>query len=297
MTKTQRPAASKTEYKRMMQKPIPALLLSLALPTMGSMLVTSIYNLADTFFVAQLGVEASGAVGITFSLMALIQAAGFTLGMGGGSLISLRLGKRQVREAGQIAGASFYLSLLCGLLIASIAFWREPFLRLLGASDTILPHAVSYSLYIFIAAPFLTGSLCLSHLLRAEGKTARALCGIAIGGFLNIALDPLLLRPLGIQGIALATLLCHPFIHISHREKYAFSSLFRLSFLRAYFPDRISLFTAPGTRSRFRHFAQPPCQPLWRYSRHRYVYRRQNFYDCFHPYARIRPGSAAAHRL
>lgn len=207
MTKTQSPAASKAEYKRMMQKPIPGLLLSLALPTMGSMLITSIYNLADTFFVARLGVEASGAVGITFSLMALIQAAGFTLGMGGGSLISLRLGKRQVHEAGQIAGASFYLSLLCGLLIASIAFWREPFLRLLGASETILPHAVSYSLYIFIAAPFLTGSLCLSHLLRAEGKTARALLGIAVGGFLNILLDPLLLQPLGIQGIALATLL------------------------------------------------------------------------------------------
>lgn len=199
--------SGKAAYRRMMQKPIPALLLSLSLPTMAGMLITSIYHLADTFFVAQLGVEASGAVGITFSLMALIQAVGFTLGMGGGSLISLRLGKRQAKEASLIASTSFFLSLLCGLLITAILFFQEPFLRLLGASETILPHAVSYSLYIFIAAPFLTGALCLSHLLRAEGQTASALKGIAAGGLLNILLDPLLMNPLGIQGIALATLI------------------------------------------------------------------------------------------
>lgn len=198
---------SRSEYKRMMQWPIPGLLLSLALPTMGSMLVTSIYNLADTFFVARLGVEATGAVGVTFSLMALIQAIGFTLGMGGGSLISLQLGKRQNQQANQIAATSFYLSLLFGLFVTVILFWRTSFLRLLGASESILPYAAEYSVYIFIAAPLLTGSLCLSHLLRAEGKTAAALKGIAVGGALNITLDPILISPLGIQGVALATLI------------------------------------------------------------------------------------------
>ena len=198
-------AASKAEYQRMMHWPIPKLLLSLSLPTMGSMLITSLYNLADTLFVSRLGTQATGAVGITFSLMALIQAIGFTLGMGGGSLISLQLGRKAVRCASDIASVSFALALLCGLLVATGIFWRAPIMCLLGATESILPYALDYSFFIFLAAPLMTGALCLTHLLRAEGKTAHVLIAIAFSGLLNILLDALLVAPLGVRGISLAT--------------------------------------------------------------------------------------------
>ena len=201
--------AASTEHDRMMHAPIPRLLLSLALPAMGSMLVTSAASLVDSLTVSSLGTEATGAVGICFSLMACIQAVGFTLGMGGGSLISLQLGKQDVNAASRIARTSFFTSILCGVVIACGLFWRTPILRLLGASDAILPLASRYSVYIFLAAPFLTGLLCLSHLLRSEGKTGWALLGIATAGLLNMALDPLLVNVLDVQGISLATLISH----------------------------------------------------------------------------------------
>ena len=199
----------KSEHDRMMHAPIPRLLLSLALPSMASMLITSAASLVDSLTVSSLGTEATGAVGICFSLMACIQAVGFTLGMGGGSLISLQLGEKDVAAASRIASVSFFTAILSGLIIACGIFWRTPILRLLGASDAILPLASEYSVYIFLAAPFLTGLLCLSHLLRAEGHTGRALTGIAAAGLLNMALDPLLVGPLGVQGISLATLISH----------------------------------------------------------------------------------------
>lgn len=200
---------AKSEHDRMMHAPIPRLLLSLALPSMASMLITSAASLVDSLTVSSLGTEATGAVGICFSLMACIQAVGFTLGMGGGSLISLQLGEKDVAAASRIASVSFFTAILSGLIIACGIFWRTPILRLLGASDAILPLATEYSVYIFLAAPFLTGLLCLSHLLRAEGHTGRALTGIAAAGLLNMALDPLLVEPLGVQGISLATLISH----------------------------------------------------------------------------------------
>ena len=200
---------AKSEYDRMMHAPTSRLLLSLALPSMASMLITSAASLVDSLTVSSLGTEATAAVGICFSLMACIQAVGFTLGMGGGSLISLQLGEKDVAAASRIASVSFFTAILSGLIIACGIFWRTPILRLLGASDAILPLASEYSIYIFLAAPFLTGLLCLSHLLRAEGHTGRALTGIAAAGLLNMALDPLLVGPLGVQGISLATLISH----------------------------------------------------------------------------------------
>lgn len=201
--------SSSAEHDRMMHAPIPRLLLSLALPAMASMLITSAASLVDSLTVSSLGTEATGAVGICFSLMACIQAVGFTLGMGGGSLISLELGRQNVAAASRLARTSFLTSILCGLLIACGIFWRTPILRFFGASDAILPLASRYSVYIFLAAPFLTGLLCLSHLLRSEGHTGRALFGIATAGLLNMILDPLLVCVLDVQSISLATLISH----------------------------------------------------------------------------------------
>lgn len=198
---------SKDTHETMTQGPIPRVLLSLALPTMASMLMTSIYQIADTFYVASLGTQATAAVGITFALTSLIQAVGFTLGMGGGSLISLSLGKQEKERASQIASTSFYLALLLGIGIALALGARDPILTLLGANDQILPYARDYSFFLFLSAPLFTGSLCLSHLLRSEGHTGYVMRAIVSSGLLSLVLSPLLMRFLGIQGISLATLL------------------------------------------------------------------------------------------
>lgn len=204
-------SSARAEHRRMTQEPIPRLLPSLALPVMGSMLFTSLYNLADTYFIAGLGADAISAVGLLFPAAALIQAAGFTLGMGGGSLISLQLGQKQQQKASQIASASFLCSILCGLLIASGLFWQEPLLRFLGATDASLPFAADYSFFLLLSAPFSTGSLCLSHLLRAEGKTFHVLIAVTLSSLLGILLDALLPSVLGIRGISLSTLLSQAF--------------------------------------------------------------------------------------
>ena len=196
-----------SEYDRMSKAPVPRLLLSLALPAMSSMLLTSLCSLVETFLVADMGAESTAAVGVVFPLSALIQATGFTLGMGGGSLISLYLGKSQVDDASHIAATSFYLSLLVGILIAACLFWQDPLLQLLGAGDAVLPNAKAYSFFLFLAAPFMTASFCLSHLLRGEGKTLTALKAAAVSSSVFLLLAYLLRNWIGIQGISLATLL------------------------------------------------------------------------------------------
>lgn len=101
-------AADQAQYEKMTQTPVSKLIVSLAIPTTISMLVTSIYNMADTFFVSQLGTSATGAVGIVFSLMAIIQAVGFTLGMGAGSNISRLLGQQKQKDANVIGSTAFF---------------------------------------------------------------------------------------------------------------------------------------------------------------------------------------------
>ena len=106
------------QYKKMTETPIPKLILGLAAPTILSMLITSIYNLADTFFVGQISTSASGAVGIVSSLMAIIQALGFTLGHGSGTIISRSLGSRNTDAATRFASTSFFTALAVGVVLA-----------------------------------------------------------------------------------------------------------------------------------------------------------------------------------
>jgi putative MATE family efflux protein len=192
----------------MTETPIGPLIASLAAPTIVSMLVTSIYNMADTFFVSKLGTSASGAVGVVFSLMAIIQAVGFTLGMGSGSWISRLLGARRDEAANEVASSGFFASIAFGLLLAAfgVAF-IAPLMRVLGATDTILPYARDYGAYILLAAPVMTASFVLNNLLRGEGRAKLAMFGIAAGGVLNVLLDPLFIFGfgLGIAGAAVAT--------------------------------------------------------------------------------------------
>lgn len=196
------------QYEKMIQTPIPKLVTSLAVPTMAAMLVTSIYNVADAYFVSRLGTQASGAVGIVFSLMAVIQAVGFTVGMGAGSVISRHLGEKDMQTAQKTASCALLVSVVSGLVLAAAGIcFLEKLMVLLGASETILPYAADYARYILYVAPVMTVSFVLNNLLRAEGKTKYSMVGIGLGSILNIALDPLFIFVLkwGIRGAAIAT--------------------------------------------------------------------------------------------
>lgn len=198
------------QYVKMTKTPVSKLITSLAIPTIISMLVTAIYNMADTYFVSQLGESASGAVGIVFSLMALIQAVGFTLGMGAGSWISRLLGEQNKELADTVASSGFYTSILLGLLISIVGIaFINPFMKILGATQTILPYAIDYGRLILIAAPIMSASFVMNNILRAEGKAKFAMIGLTTGGILNIFLDPLFIFvfDMRITGAAVATAL------------------------------------------------------------------------------------------
>ena len=201
---------SALQFRRMTETPIPQLVLSLAAPTILSMLITSIYNLADTFFVGQISTSASGAVGVVSSLMAIIQALGFMLGHGAGTIISCSLGSRDTTAATRFASTSFFTALVFGVVLAVAGLGTLPhFMMLLGSTETILPHACAYARPILIAAPLMISSLVMNNILRYEGKASFAMIGLVTGGVLNIALDPLFMFVfgLGTAGAGIATAL------------------------------------------------------------------------------------------
>lgn len=197
-------------YRKMTETPVSRLICRLAVPTIISMLVSAIYNTADTFFVSQLGTSAAGAVGIVFSIMAIIQAIGFTIGMGAGNILSRQLGARKDEEATVTASSGFAFALVLSVILAAagIAF-RPQIMRILGATETILPYAEAYASYIFLGCPVMCLSFVMNNYLRAEGKAFYGMIGITTGGLLNIALDPLFIFTFGFgtAGAAMATAL------------------------------------------------------------------------------------------
>jgi putative MATE family efflux protein len=201
---------AESRFFRMTNEPVKKLIVTLAGPTMVSMMVTAIYNTADTFFVSQLGTSASGAVGVVLSLMAMIQAIGFTLGVGSGNCVSRMLGQKNQKRAEQAAATGFFGALLLGLLLAVFGnLYIDSLVRMLGATDTILPYARDYARYILIGAPYMAGSFVLNNILRGQGSAFYAMLGIGTGGILNILLDPIFIFVFGwgISGAAIATIL------------------------------------------------------------------------------------------
>ena len=197
-----------SQYEKMTTWPIPKLVITLGIPTTISMLVTNIYNMADTYFVSELGNSASGAVGVVFGLMAIIQAFGFMFGHGAGSIIARKLGQKDNHSASVFASLSIMACLIVGTLIAILGLiFINPFMRLLGSTDTILPYARDYGMYILISAPLTMTSFALNNILRYEGKAFFAMIGLTIGGVLNIIVDPILIFGLdmGIAGAGLST--------------------------------------------------------------------------------------------
>ena len=192
----------------MTAEPVGKLLLVLSVPTVISMMVTNIYNLADTAFVGSLGTSQSGATGIVFGFMAILQAVAFMCGQGAGSVMSRRLGEKKLEEACEYASTGFFLSLFLGFLIAVGSFvFLTPLLYLLGSNATIEPYARTYISYILLAAPCFTSSLTMNNLLRYEGKAKLGTAGLMTGAVLNIGLDIVLMfgLRLGIAGAGIAT--------------------------------------------------------------------------------------------
>ncbi len=198
------------QYEKMTKTPIPRLVISLGIPTTISMLVTNIYNMADTFFVGQLGTSASGAIGIVFGFMSIIQAFGFMYGQGAGSIISRRLGQKNAESASGYASISFFLSLISGAVIAIFGFlYMNPILKLLGSTPTIMPYARQYVTYIMLASPLMMSCFVMNNILRFEGKASLAMIGLVAGGVLNIVCDPIFIFifKMGVAGAGLATAL------------------------------------------------------------------------------------------
>ena len=201
-------ASAEAQYKKMTQTPVSKLIITLGIPTTISMLITNIYNMADSYFVSQISLGAGGATSIVFGVMAILQAFGFMFGHGAGSHISRMLGSKQVDKASKFASTGFFWSMLFGVLIMTVGLiFIRPFMRLLGSTDTILPYAVDYCSFILLAAPAMTGSCVLNNILRYEGKATLAMVGLTTGGILNIALDPLFIFTfkMGIAGAGFAT--------------------------------------------------------------------------------------------
>ena len=192
----------------MLNQPVSRLIGRLALPSIVSMLITSIYNMADTFFVSQLGTSASGAVGVIFSAMAMIQAISFTIGMGSGTNVSRALGAGETGEARVLCSVGVITAFLTGLALAVLGLGSLDWLvRFLGATETIAPYAKAYATYIFYATPFMMSSFVMNNLLRFQGLAMYGMVGITTGGILNMILDPILIfgLKLGTAGAAIAT--------------------------------------------------------------------------------------------
>ena len=170
------------KYRMMVDTPVNRLIPRLAVPTIISMLITSIYNMADTFFVSQLSTSASGAVGVNFSLMAMIQAIGFTLGMGSGNYMSRMLGEKSDEKAQRACSTAVYTAFVFGLLLAVAGILNiDSLVRALGATETIAPFARDYGQYILIAAPYMTVSFVFNNHLRSQGNAALSMMGITTG--------------------------------------------------------------------------------------------------------------------
>lgn len=201
---------SDAQHQRMMHTPVPKLVTSMAIPATVGILITVIYNTADTYFVSQINKSASAAVGAVYAIMSIIQAVGFGLGMGAGSLISRKLGAKENKAAYVYASSAFAAAAVFGvLLMVAGLLTLEPFLRLLGCTETMMPYAIPYAKYILWAAPINCATFVLNITLRSEGHTKFATASVSAGGILNVILDPILIfnMDLGTGGAALATMI------------------------------------------------------------------------------------------
>lgn len=198
----------KSRNEMMLNAPVEKIILKLAVPTVISMLVTSIYNMADTFFVSMIGTSASGAIGVVFSAMMMIQSVAFMIGMGSGNNVARLLGAGQNDMAKKYCAVGWFTGFGVGCIIAAAGtLFINDIIMLIGSTETIAGYAEDYAFYIFLAAPFMMCSFIMNNLLRFQGLAIYAMCGILTGGILNIILDPILIFgfDMGTMGAGAAT--------------------------------------------------------------------------------------------
>ncbi|MBP3197814.1 MAG: MATE family efflux transporter, partial [Butyrivibrio sp.] len=202
----------------MTKTPVPKLILTLAVPTIISMMVTAVYNTADTFFVARVSSDpvtntaATAAVGLVFTVMALIQALGFFCGHGSGNYLSRMLGAGNTKEANEMASTGFALALIIGCVFALVGnIFIHPIAAFLGAGATPLTveFTIRYMRIILIGAPFMMAQFVINNQLRFQGSAYYAMIGLMCGAVMNMVLDPLLILVfhLGVSGAAIATVM------------------------------------------------------------------------------------------
>ncbi len=198
------------QHQKMTETSVTKLVITLAIPTVLSQMITSIYNMVDTYFVTSLGDSAVGAVSVVYALQSIIQAIGYGLAMGAGSLVSRRLGEKDEGSASKYASCAFYAAMLLGLLltVGGLIDLRG-LLRIFGSTETILPYAYEYGRIILLGAPIMCASFVMNNTIRAEGQAVVAMLGLTAGGVFNIFFDPLfiIIFKMGVAGAALATVL------------------------------------------------------------------------------------------
>ncbi len=200
--------AKLSQYDKMTKTPVEKLIVTLAIPTILTMLVTNIYNLVDTAFVGTLGNSASGAVGIVFGFMAILQAIGFLFGQGSGSIISRFLGQKNIEEAVKTSSTAVFFSFFLAVTASLLCFFfLTPIVFFLGSTETIAPYARTYISWILLTAPCMVTSFTLNNILRYEGKAFYGMIGMLSGAVLNIFGDALLIKVfnMGISGAGLST--------------------------------------------------------------------------------------------
>ena len=190
-------------YTFLTTAPVHRVILTMAIPTIISMLVTSLYNMVDTYFVGKINTQCTAAVGVSFSMMAIIQAVGFFCGHGSGNYISQKLGAKQTEDAAVMAATGFFYSFSFGIVIAIVShLFLDDIAVMLGYTRTYLG-------IVLLGAPFMTSSFTMNNQMRFQGNALLAMVGIVTGAVLNVFLAPLFIFvfQMGIAGAATATLI------------------------------------------------------------------------------------------
>lgn len=198
------------KHTKMTTAPVGRLIATMAIPTTISMLISSFYVMADTYFVGKIDTQSTAAVGVSFSVIAIIQAFGFFYGHGSGNCMSRHLGAKEIESAEKMASTGFFYSFFTGLVIMIAGLWYlTPLCRMLGSTDTILPYSEDYLQIILLGAPFMSASLTLNNQLRFEGTPVYSMIGSISGAVINVILDPILIFgfDMGLRGAAYATLI------------------------------------------------------------------------------------------
>lgn len=188
--------------------PIPKALLAMGIPTMIGMLINALYNLVDAYFVGGLGESQMGAISVVYPLGQIIVGLGLLFGNGAASYISRLLGQNNKEQANKVASTALYSSLTVGAVIIIISvIFLKPILTLLGATESILPYAVTYAGIYIVSCIFNVFNVTMNNIVTSEGAAKTTMCALLMGAVLNIGLDPLFIYTfnLGVAGAAIAT--------------------------------------------------------------------------------------------